>query len=819
MGECGRRKIEIGFDMTRRPFSVGRLTITTLLIASSVAVSSGIAWSDVLVGDATIAPSTDTDAAGSAEAFQATAPAPGTMTVLNVYVDSSSSAKTLVAGLYSDSGGHAGTLLAQGSLSSPAPGTWNTVSIPTTTVSSGVTYWIALLGTGGTLAFRDHCCGGGTPSESSVQSNLNSLPGAWSPGHRWSDGSVSAYGSSTAPPPPPPPPPSGQQGQWGPVMSWPLVALHSILTHTGNVLLMDGWQTPNQTQVFNPATQAMTSVPNGLGRDIFCSGHATLADGRVVVVGGDSSSTHSIDAVTVFDPTTNQWADAAHLNTARWYPTVTELGDGRLVAISGQITLNTWADTPEIYDPGRNTWTSLPTINTSQVHGQEYPLSYLLPNGKILTIAAEVGQSFVLDPVAPSWTAAGGPTLMNGTAAQYRPGKILYSGGGTPLNSTKAAQASAQVIDFNADATWHATGSMNSPRYTQTLTVLPDGKVLAVGGSTIMDDTDPSKAVFSSEEWDPATGAWTTLASMQVRRMYHHTAVLVPDGRVLVAGGGHDTSLASPGEYSGQFYSPPYLFNGPRPTITSAPASAVYGATMTVQTPDAAAISSVALVSLGADTHTLDMNQHFVPLTYTKGAGSLNVSVPSSPSVAPPGYYMLFVLNGAGVPSVASMVQITANNRPPTISITAPVTGSTVSGGAVNLSANASDPSGVSGVQFLVDGSPVGPRLVAPPYSTSWNSTAVPNGSHTIGAQATNSSGIVGSATPVAVTVSNTVRAGPSIDAKVSIEGHGTVTTQPFSTSQPGDVLVAFASSDGPNPGPQTLSVSGGGLPGRWQGG
>ena len=164
--------------MTRRPFSVGRLTITTLLIASSVAVSSGIAWSDVLVGDATVAPSTDTDAAGSAEAFQATAPAPGTMTVLNVYVDSSSSAKTLVAGLYSDSGGHAGTLLAQGSLSSPAPGSWNTVSIPTTTVSSGVTYWIALLGTGGTLAFRDHCCGGGTPSESSVQSNLSSLRAA-----------------------------------------------------------------------------------------------------------------------------------------------------------------------------------------------------------------------------------------------------------------------------------------------------------------------------------------------------------------------------------------------------------------------------------------------------------------------------------------------------------------------------------------------------------------------------------------------------------------------------------------------------------------
>jgi len=323
-------EIENGFDMMRRRFGPARFFITTLLIASSVAAFGGTAWSDVLIGDATVAPSTDANASGSAEAFQVTAPGPGTVTVLNAFVDSSSAARTLVAGLYSDSGGHPGTLLAQGSLSSPAPGAWNVVNVPTTTVTSGVAYWIALLGTGGTLAFRDHCCGGGTPSESSVQSSLNSLPGTWSSGHPWSDGSVSAYGSSTAPPPPPPPPPPGPQGQWGPPMTWPLVAIHSVLTHTGNVLLMDGWQTPNQTQVFNPATQAMNPVPNGLGRDLFCSGHATLADGRVVVVGGNSSSTHSIDAATIFDPTTNRWADAAHLNTPRWYPTVTELGDGRL---------------------------------------------------------------------------------------------------------------------------------------------------------------------------------------------------------------------------------------------------------------------------------------------------------------------------------------------------------------------------------------------------------------------------------------------------------------------------------------------------------
>jgi hypothetical protein len=595
-------------------------------------------------------------------------------------------------------------------------------------------------------------------------------------------------------------------------MNWPLVAIHSIGLDNGKVLLMDGWQTPNQTQVFDPATQTLTPATNGLGLDLFCVGHVTLADGRVAVVGGDSSATHAIDATSIFDPATNSWTAGAHLNTPRWYPTLTELADGRLVAISGQITTSSWADTPEIYDPIRNTWTNLSKVNTSGVHSQEYPLSYLVPNNKILTIAPETGISYLLDPIAQTWGAVGGPTLLNGTAAQYLPGKILYSGGGTPLNSvTSPATADAQVIDLNsATPTWQATGAMNSPRYTQTLTVLPDGKVLAVGGTNVMDDTDPTKAVLSSEEWDPATGVWTQLASMQVPRMYHSTAVLLPDGRVLVAGGGHD-GPGVPGELNAQFYSPPYLFNGPRPTITSAPASATYGSTTTVQTPDAASISSVALVSFGADTHTLDMNQHFVPLTFTKGTGSLNVQLPTSPSVAPPGYYMLFIVNGAGVPSVAATVQVLTSTQPPEVGVTAPSPGATVSGTSVTLTANASDPSGISTVQFLVDGSPVGSPAMAPPYTSSWDSTTVPNGVHTITAQATNGFGMVSTSAPMQVTVSNVAPSGPKVDAKVSIEGNGSLTTPAFSTSQAGDVLVAFSSSDG-SAKPQTLSTSGAGL-------
>ncbi len=137
----------------------------------------------------------------------------------------------------------------------------------------------------------------------------------------------------------------------------------------------------------------------------------------------------------------------------------------------------------------------------------------------------------------------------------------------------------------------------------------------------------------------------------------------MPDGQVLVAGGGHPNGLNDPGQDSGQIYSPSYLFNGPRPTITSVPSSATYGSTISVSTPDASSITQVNLVSLGTDTHQMDMNQHFVPLSFTAGNGTLNVTMPSSAADAPPGHYMLFILNSQGTPSIAPIIGL---NQPTT---------------------------------------------------------------------------------------------------------------------------------------------------------
>jgi Domain of unknown function (DUF1929)/Bacterial Ig domain len=596
-------------------------------------------------------------------------------------------------------------------------------------------------------------------------------------------------------------------------MNWPIVAAHSILMPTGSLVVMDGWVAPNPAYVFDPASNLLTPEVNPFGLDIFCSGHTTLADGRVVIAGGHGfSGTIGINATSIFDSVAKTWTAGPSMSFPRWYPTLTRLGDGRLVVISGNITVSTWADTPEIYDPVANAWSTIAGISTTQVHEEEYPLSFLLPKGTILTIASSVARAYMLDPIAPSWAAVGGQTLYNGSAVMYLPGKILYSGGGTPLNSTSPAQATAQVIDLTAASpAWQVTGTMNAARYAHTLTVLPDGKVLAVGGGGNMNQSDLSSGVLSSEEWDPSTSQWTTLASMDVPRVYHSTAVLLPDGRVLVAGGGHAESTASPGEYNAQYFSPPYLFRGPRPFITAVPANATYGSTIGVGTPDAASITSVVLISLAADTHTLDMNQHFVPLSFTSNAGSLSVNLPSAASLAPPGYYMLFLVNSAGVPALAPFLQLSANGLPPVINLTAPSAGQ-VSGKAVTVAATASDPTGITYVQFTVDGSPIGAPLSSTPYSITWDSTTVANGAHNLGATARNGAGLSANATPVTVVVSNTVAASPLVDAQRSIEGAGTQTTAAFSTTAPGDVLVAFATSDGPLGTGQTLTVSGAGL-------
>ena len=201
---------------------------------------------------------------------------------------------------------------------------------------------------------------------------------------------------------------------------------------------------------------------------------------------------------------------------------------------------------------------------------------------------------------------------------------------------------------------------MHNARVYHTLTMLADGTVLAVGGEPTSDQQIVTSGVLPTEIWNPATETWSTAAPIAAARNYHSTAMLMPDGTVLVAGGGHPNGLGDPGQFSAQIYSPPYLFDGPRPTITSAPAASTYNTSITVSTPDAASIGAVNLVSLGADTHQSDMAQHFVPLSFTANSGSLTVQTPANSALAPYGNYMLFIVNKKGVPSVSAPLNLSA---------------------------------------------------------------------------------------------------------------------------------------------------------------
>jgi hypothetical protein len=268
-------------------------------------------------------------------------------------------------------------------------------------------------------------------------------------------------------------------------------------------------------------------------------------------------------------------------------------------------------------------------------------------------------KSFIFDPVANTWKA--GATMQFGQR-YYAPHvllpdlKTLFVTGGSPLsqNGTGTTTKTAETIDLSQKVpVWQYTAnSMNIARMNHNLVLLADGTVLAVGGG--QGGGRFNAPVFTPELFDPVTGVWTEMADQAVNRTYHSTAALLPDGRVISAGS--DTKMA--GQQSYEIYSPPYLFKGARPTITIAPTSITYGKPFTISTPDAANITRVAMIHATATTHANNMDQRYVDLPFTTGNGLISTKSPASGKIAPPGYYMLVIVNSTGVPSVMPFIQI-----------------------------------------------------------------------------------------------------------------------------------------------------------------
>lgn len=441
-------------------------------------------------------------------------------------------------------------------------------------------------------------------------------------------------------------------GEWTVMSGWNTGVIHSTLMYTGEVLLWGTNTDGDGTKVWNPSTNAFTKI--GISNDIFCTGHATLPDGRVFVAGGHISNNVGTKNLNIFNPATKTWSAGPTMREGRWYPTVSVLPDGRAVIMTGDVTSSDQADTPEIYNPATNSLSALTNIQTTTLAG--YSATFPTGNNKVFTISYGNADMHILDADAKTWIYKGKALNSGGATAQYRPGKILMTGGRSGGSSDKKAS----LIDINQSSfSWRSIAPMAYARYYHNLVNLPDGKVLAVGGASTPSPS-ASSGPLATELWDPQNEQWTTVAPISVKRMYHSTAILLPDGRVLAAGGRNGSGEGQTAE----IYSPPYLFRGARPTITNAPSSVNGGSTVTISTPDTANIGQVNLLTPASQTHTHDMNQQFVPLDYSIANGSLQLQIPDDTAVLPKGYYMLFIVNTSGVPSVAKWIKVTDEPLP-----------------------------------------------------------------------------------------------------------------------------------------------------------
>ena len=445
----------------------------------------------------------------------------------------------------------------------------------------------------------------------------------------------------------------------------------------------------------------------------------------------------------------------------RWYPTVTPLRNGEMLITSGRV------NTPEV----RTLAGGLRSLSTASLGLPLYPWMDVAPDGRAFYSGPDQTMRALDTSGTGTWQTFGQRDAINrdyGGHALFDVGKMLVAGGGS-------SSKDARVVDVNGSTpVVSATAAMAFGRRQHNLTVLADGSVLATGGnSSGAGLVDLNAGVYAAEQWIPATGQWRTLASMQITRQYHSTALLLADGRVLSSGGGICGTCDQVGYLAknAEIFSPPYLFQAdgtlaPRPAIGSAPAAATYGAPIEITTANPASIGKVALVRLGAVTHSDNMEQRYIPLSFTAGATSITATAPANPNIAPPGPYMLFILDSNGVPSVARMVSIQSNS-PPTVALTQPANGATFTAPAtINLTATATDTDGtVTKVEFFNGPTKLGEDTSAP-YGYTWG--GVTAGTYTLTARATDNLAATTTSTPSTITVNTTNNTPPSADCHLT---------------------------------------------------
>jgi len=516
-------------------------------------------------------------------------------------------------------------------------------------------------------------------------------------------------------------------GQWSATTSWPIEAVHAhLLPTTPPKVLVWTWPTPAPSPTPSPTPTPNVKLwdpkagtfsdPAPLPDRLICSGHAFLSDGTLLVTGGHVTSYEGLNTTYIYNPKNNSWMTGLpKMYGGRWYPTTTALpggSNGDALVISGQISgganKGSYNETPQVWQAGApGAWVR----NLSTLFLPYYPYMFVEPTSGYVFLAGPVKLTRYLNTSANfSSTGTNWEAFPNnsgsiygqrnwGSAVMYAPGKVLIMGGGgtiTTKNGTgpcnfydagcTAPTNTAEFIDLTSGSPqWtNTTTSMANPRKLHNATLLPNGNVFVSGG-TQSGTCGPLQAceykvpASVCEVWTPplpgqsGQGTWSLRASLPTYRGYHSIALLLPDGRVLSAGGEHGTSPPGFQQTSAEIYSPEYLFKDMRPTISSVSSSvsqkSTYGSTIipynktfTISTSNLTGTPRVTMLALGSVTHGFNMGQRFIELQITANSGtSLTVMSPANSKFAPPGYYMLFVLNDTGVPSVATFIQLNPN--------------------------------------------------------------------------------------------------------------------------------------------------------------
>jgi galactose oxidase len=472
-------------------------------------------------------------------------------------------------------------------------------------------------------------------------------------------------------------------GEWGPTIAFPLVPVAAALIPGDRLVVWSADQELNydssndeqytQTAILNLATGTVSaSTVSNTAHDMFCPGVSILPDGEVIVAGGIGNTDTSI-----YNPATNTWRAGPQLNIGRGYQGQTTLSNGEVFTLGGSWSGAVGGKLGEVYSPTAN-WRELTGVPATPIYTADTQGAYRADNhgwfiatsgGRVFQAGPSKEMHWITTTGAGTITAAGlrgtSGDEMNGNAVLYDIDKILTVGGAPDYQDSYATDV-ANVVNITSNTpTVTATSSMAFSRAFANSVVLPTGQVLTVGGESYAVPFSDETSDLYPEMWSPSTGQWTVMAEEAEPRNYHSVAVLLPDGTVFSGGGGLCGSCAT-NHPDGQIFYPPYLFNAngtlrARPTITSAPTSAVTGQTISVTT--GAAVSSFVLVRYGEATHSVDNDQRRIPLSIVSSAGdTYQLTIPSDPGIALPGPYMLFAIDASGTPSVSATIDITTSS-------------------------------------------------------------------------------------------------------------------------------------------------------------